>query len=67
MSDQVWFYEKDQKAAGPVSEAELWELLNKGEITKNSLVWKEPMEKWLPFSEVPQLKIPPKPKPPPHA
>jgi len=65
MSDQVWFYEKDQKASGPVSEAELWELLDKGEITKNSLVWKEPMEKWLPFSEVPQLRIPPKPKPPP--
>lgn len=65
MSDQVWFYEKDKKAAGPVSEAELWELLNKGKITKSSLVWKEPMEKWLPFSEVPQLRIPPKPKPPP--
>ena len=65
MSDQVWFYEKDQKATGPVSEAELWKLLDSGKITKNSLVWKEPMEKWLPFSEVPQLKIPPKPKPPP--
>lgn len=62
---QVWFYEKDQKAAGPVSEAELWELLENGEITKESLVWKEPMEKWLPFSQVPELRIPPRPKPPP--
>jgi len=65
MSAQIWFYEKDTKAAGPVSEEELWELLNSGEITKDSLVWKEPMEKWLPFSEVPELRIPPRPKPPP--
>jgi len=65
MSQQIWFYEKDGKGAGPVSEAELWELLNKGEITKDSLVWKEPMDKWLPFAEVPQLRIPPKPKPAP--
>jgi len=65
MSAQVWFYEKDSKPSGPVSEEELWDLLNTGEITKDSLVWKEPMEKWLPFSEVQELKIPPRPKPPP--
>ncbi len=65
MSVQVWFYEKGRKPEGPVSETELWELLNSGVITKDSLVWKEPMEKWLPFSEVPELRIAPKPKPPP--
>ncbi|MCH7950974.1 MAG: RDD family protein [Candidatus Dadabacteria bacterium] len=65
MSAQVWFYEKDKKPSGPVSEEELWDLLNAGEITKDSLVWKEPMEKWLPFSEVQELRIPPRPKPPP--
>jgi len=65
MSVQVWFYEKDKIAGGPVSEEELWELLKQGEITKDSLVWKEPMEKWLPFSQVPELRIPPRPKPPP--
>ncbi len=65
MSAQVWFFEKDGKPAGPVSEIELWDLLNAGEITKDSLVWKEPMEKWLPFSQVQELRIPPRPKPPP--
>ena len=65
MSAQVWFYEKDKKPSGPVSEEELWELLNTGEITKDSLVWKEPMEKWLPFSQVQELRLPPRPKPPP--
>jgi uncharacterized RDD family membrane protein YckC len=65
MSAQVWFYEKDGKPSGPVSEIELWDLLNTGEITKDSLVWKEPMEKWLPFSQVQELRIPPRPKPPP--
>ena len=65
MSAQVWFYEKDKKPSGPVSEEELWDLLNTGEITKDSLVWKEPMEKWLPFSQVQELRIPPRPKPPP--
>lgn len=65
MSAQVWFYEKGQTAAGPVTEEELWDLLNSGEITKDSLVWKEPMEKWLPFGQVPELRLPPRPKPPP--
>lgn len=65
MSVQVWFYEKDGKPAGPVSEEELWELLKTGVITKDSLVWKEPMEKWLPFSQVHELRLPPRPKPPP--
>ena len=65
MGAQIWFYEKDSKPAGPVSEEELWELLNTGVITKDSLVWKEPMEKWLAFSEVHELRIPPRPKPPP--
>jgi uncharacterized RDD family membrane protein YckC len=65
MSAQVWFYEKDGKPAGPVSEIELWDLLNASEITKDSLVWKEPMEKWLPFSQVQELRIPPRPKPQP--
>ncbi len=66
MSAQVWFYEKDGKPAGPVSEIELWDLLNTGEITKDSLVWKEPMEKWLPFSQVQELRITPRPKTPPN-
>jgi len=65
MSAQVWFYEKGTTAAGPVTEEELWDLLNSGEITKDSLVWKEPMEKWLPFSQVQELRLPPRPKPPP--
>ncbi len=65
MSAQVWFYEKGTIAAGPVTEEELWDLLNSGEITKDSLVWKEPMEKWLPFSQVQELRLPPRPKPPP--
>ena len=65
MSAQVWFYEKDKKPSGPVTEEDLWDLLNSGEITKDSLVWKEPMEKWLPFAEVHELRIPPRVKPPP--
>jgi len=65
MSAQVWFYEKDGKPSGPVTEEELWDLLNTGEIAKDSLVWKEPMEEWLPFSQVPELRLPPRPKPPP--
>lgn len=65
MGSQIWFYEKDSKPAGPVSEEELWDLLNSGEITKDSLVWKEPMEKWLAFSDVQELRLPPRPKPPP--
>lgn len=48
-----WFYAtKDKTQAGPVDEAALSELLRSGTITPETLIWKEGMENWKPYSTV---------------
>jgi uncharacterized membrane protein len=48
-----WFYAtKDKTQAGPVDEATLAELLRAGTITRDTLVWKEGMDNWKPYSSV---------------
>jgi len=47
-----WFYESGGKQNGPVSDETLDELLNKGEITLDNLVWREGMESWTPLRTV---------------
>jgi len=45
-----WFYVVNNAQAGPVDEAQLADLLRTGVITSNTLVWKEGMANWLPYS-----------------
>lgn len=48
-----WFYAtKDKTQAGPVDEATLADLLRSGAITAQTLIWKEGMENWAPYSSV---------------
>lgn len=47
-----WFYEKNGAQQGPVSEAELRELLNQGEISPSNLVWKQGMGDWAPYASI---------------
>lgn len=48
-----WFYAtKDKTQAGPVDEATLADLLRSGAITQDTLVWKEGMDNWQPYSRV---------------
>ena len=48
-----WFYAtKEKTQAGPVDEATLAELLRSGTITQDTLIWKEGMENWTPYSAV---------------
>jgi len=47
-----WFYESGGKQQGPVSEEALEQLLEKGEITLQTLVWREGMESWTPLDTV---------------
>jgi hypothetical protein len=42
----AWWYVKNGKRLGPVSEEELHGLLIDGSLTANSLVWKKGMERW---------------------
>lgn len=52
-----WFYAKDGQKTGPVPESTLHELVRTEALSADALVWREGMEKWLPFS----VFFPPKP------
>jgi uncharacterized RDD family membrane protein YckC len=49
----TWYYELDQRQMGPVNEAELEQLVERGVIQPATLVWRSGMEKWRPYSAVP--------------
>jgi hypothetical protein len=50
-----WFYEKNGKQQGPVDEAALQAMLQRGELTAKDLVWKEGMGDWTPVGRVAEL------------
>ena len=45
-----WYYALDGRQAGPVSEPELGQLLRSGTIDAATLVWREGMKDWIPYS-----------------
>lgn len=45
-----WYYAVEGNSNGPVSEAELQELVTVGTIRSDTLVWQEGMEDWLPYA-----------------
>lgn len=47
-----WYYEKDGKKQGPVKESELLALLKSGELTGDTLIWSDGMEKWVAARDV---------------
>lgn len=47
-----WYYVKDGQQAGPVSEGEFEALVASGRISPDTLVWKEGMDNWMPWSQV---------------
>ncbi len=51
----VWFYAKEGKQMGPVDEATLRQLVSEGEIPSSSLVWRQGMAQWTPFSQITDL------------
>lgn len=50
-----WYYVDAGKQAGPVSEAEFDQLAQTGRIQPATLVWREGMANWLPYSQVRQI------------
>lgn len=52
-----WYYAADGKQAGPVSEQDLASMVNGGQISLDTLVWREGMANWQPVREV-QASIP---------
>ncbi len=47
-----WYYADGEKKVGPVTETEIKQLLAKGKITSETLVWNEIMSKWQPYGKL---------------
>lgn len=62
-----WYYLDNQdQQVGPVTEADLQDVISKGIVKNETMVWNESMDSWLPAassSMKAQFKIPPPPSP----
>jgi len=47
-----WYYVQGSEQKGPVTEAELAQLVANGTVTASTLVWREGMDQWAPWSTV---------------
>ncbi len=54
-ADAQWHYEINGQALGPVSQAEIGQLLRTGRINLQTLVWCEDLTNWTPLAQVPSL------------
>jgi hypothetical protein len=55
MSDRTWFYAFDGKQQGPYPEAQLRDLIARGTVTADTLVWTEGMAGWQRAGDIPDL------------
>lgn len=55
MSDRSWFYAANGQQQGPYPEAQLRDLIARGTVTADTLVWSEGMAGWQKASEIPGL------------
>ena len=55
MSGRSWFYASEGKQQGPFPEIQLRELIARGAITPDTLVWTEGMANWQKAAEIPGL------------
>jgi GYF domain 2 len=55
MAERSWFYAAGGQQQGPVSEAQLRDLINRGAVTADTLVWSEGMAAWQKAGEIPGL------------
>jgi len=60
-----WFYVDDGKQAGPVDDLQLQELASSGKVQSDTLVWREGMANWQPYSQVVPAGTPLQSPPPP--
>jgi hypothetical protein len=55
MADRSWFFASQGQQQGPVSEAQLRDLIAAGKVTPETLVWTEGMANWLKAGDIPGL------------
>ena len=53
-----WYYVKNDRQCGPVSQETLVQMAAAGQIAGDDLVWTDSMKDWAPASEVPGLIAP---------
>jgi hypothetical protein len=63
-NNQQWYYtDASGQQAGPVTEAQLKQLLSNGTLSADTMVWAEGMENWVLSAEVSSLQSVPTPSP----
>src|SRR6476646_9056035 len=55
MSNRPWFYASDGQQQGPFPEAQLRDLITRGTVRPDTLVWTEGMSGWQRAGEIPGL------------
>jgi uncharacterized protein DUF4339 len=55
MSDRTWFYASEGKQQGPYPEIQLRDLITRGIVTADTLVWTEGMAGWQRAGDIPDL------------
>ena len=55
MSNRNWFYASDGQQKGPLPEAQLRDLITRGMVRADTLVWTEGMAGWQKAGEIPGL------------
>lgn len=67
-NSEQWHYTDQTRAShGPVSKAELMQLISSNSVTPDSMVWKEGMADWMVVSEVLELKVQAQTQPAPNS
>jgi uncharacterized RDD family membrane protein YckC len=54
----VWYYAESGQQRGPISDAELDEMIANGRASRETLVWRDGMENWQPLEEVRSVEVP---------
>jgi len=52
MERKIWHYDSGKRPRGPYTESEIVGRISDGEVTGRTLLWAEPMERWLPAAAV---------------
>ncbi|MBI4024126.1 MAG: DUF4339 domain-containing protein [Verrucomicrobia bacterium] len=56
----IWYFLRGQETVGPFSKEIMQQVYEGGQITPETLVWRDGMDGWKPASSVPELEIPKK-------
>lgn len=65
VQEKEWYYAKDRQKIGPVTEAEIRSLLQKGQLMPTDLIWKKGLTAWTAASAALKGVSAPPPPPPP--